>query len=396
MDATVRILFCSLEAPLPPMNGLRLQVSALVRELRREHEVRVLALRMPDQEKVTESEGMRLIEGKSSGPNWWNAAIGIPPASAEAARDLHQPLRAELEDFRPDVVHVTSGRLGLLARWLIGRPKVLAALDAWHINVAAEASAAQGGIRWLRWVEGRFVRRFERLTYRRFDRVIVVSEEDRRALLAVNPTLQIAVIPNGVDADAFDWDGTPRNRTLILFTGVMSYAPNATASEFLARRVLPRVGEAIPEATLALVGRNPSPEVRALGSLPGVEVVGEVPDLRPWLSRAGAYACPMLSGTGMKNKLLEAMANGLSCVATPLALQGLSVTPAKEVLVASSEEDVARQVGRLLQSAELADRVGSAGRAYVRTHHTWASVAAAYERVYSEVISNPLPQADRG
>ena len=176
------------------------------------------------------------------------------------------------------------------------------------------------------------------MTYGRFDRVIVVSEEDRRALLAVNPTLQIAVIPNGVEADAFDWDGTPRDRALILFTGVMSYAPNATASEFLARRVLPRVGQAIPAARLALVGRNPGPKVRALGSLPGVEVVGEVPEMRPWLSRAGAYACPMLSGTGIKNKLLEAMANGLPCVATPLALQGLSVTREKEVLVGASED----------------------------------------------------------
>jgi glycosyltransferase involved in cell wall biosynthesis len=386
----VRILFCSLEAPLPPVNGLRSHVSALVRELRKEHQVRVLAYRMPDQVVPAPSTDMRLIERRASMLRWWDAMGGVPPGTVDNAMQLRKPVREELERFRPDVVHVTSGRLALLAgirRLLRGRPVVLAALDAWHLNVEAEAEVAFGSMRLLRRIEGRLVKRFERLTYKRFDRVIVVSEEDRRALQQVDPGLRIEVVPNGVDADAFDWDGTPRERSLIMFTGVMSYAPNVTAAEYLARRILPRVREARSQARVVLVGRDPVPQVRALARVPGVEVVGEVPDMRPWLSQAGAYACPMLSGTGIKNKLLEAMANGIPCVVTPLALQGLSVTPGEEVLLGSSEEEVAMHLSGLLQSRELADRVGGAGRAYVRAHHTWGSVATAYVRVYRDVMS---------
>jgi glycosyltransferase involved in cell wall biosynthesis len=365
----VRILICSLEAPLPPPNGLRVQVSALVEELRKEHEVRVLALQMPDQAAPVDSE-LRLIR--------WTGS---------AERQLRTPFLEEIERFQPEVVHVTSGRLARLGSQLGGRPSVLAALDAWHLNVVAEAGLASWIGRLTKGIQAWTVRRFERSEYRRFDRVVVVSEEDRRAILEVAPRLRIEVIPNGVDAEAFDWDGTRRDRGLIVFTGVMNYAPNVTAARFLAHEVLPLVRRSLPSARLALVGRDPIRQVRALGELPGVEVVGEVPDLRPWLSRAGAYACPMLTGTGIKNKLLEAMANGLPCVATPLALQGIAANPGEEVIVGSTEEELADHLARLLLDAGLADRVGAAGRAHVRANHTWAFVAQEYERVYRKVAS---------
>jgi glycosyltransferase involved in cell wall biosynthesis len=386
----MRILVCSLEAPLPPVNGLRSHVSALVRELRKEHQVRVLAYRMPDQVAPPSIGDMRLVERQPSAPRWSDVIAGLPPGTAQDAIRLRKPLREELGGFDPDVVHVTSGRLaalGQLRRVLGDTPAVLAALDAWHLNVEAAAEVAPGTERALRRIESKLVKRFERMAYKRFDRVIVVSEEDRRALLELRSNLQIEVIPNGVDAVAFDWDGSPRDRNLILFTGVMGYAPNVTAAEYLARKILPRVQQVNPLARLALVGRNPAPSVQALARLPGIQVVGEVPDMRPWLSRAGVYACPMLTGTGIKNKLLEAMANGLPCVATPRALQGVSARQGMEVLGGSTEEEFAREVSRLMEDAGIADRVGSAGREYVRARHAWASVAERYVRVYREAAS---------
>lgn len=389
----MRILVCSLEAPLPPPNGLRVQVAALVGELRKAHEVRVLAYRMPGQ-KDPASESLRLI------PNWrggrkpylrflsWELALAArrPPGVTEAALELRPALREEVEGFRPDVVHVTSGRLARLGRHL-RRPAVLAALDAWHLNVDAEAEAAGGARRVLLRVEAHLVKRFEALEYGRFRRVIVVSDADRQALLEVQPEMSVEVIPNGVDPDAFDWDGTERDRNLILFTGVMSYAPNVTAARFLAERILPLVREAVPEARLELVGRDPAPDVQALGRLPGVEVTGEVASMPPWLSSAGAYACPMLTGTGIKNKLMEAMANGLACVATPLAVQGIAAAAGREILVGSTAEELAEHLVGVLRDPSLADRLGAAGRDHVRAHHGWASVAAEYLRVYREAAS---------
>ncbi len=388
----MRILVCSSEAPAPPVNGLRLQVGALVAELGRRHDVRVLAVRAPDQSEAAGDERTRFLGPPPRsfagrfGSIARSLATGRPRSTEEPAGTLRSALRDELARFRPDVVHVTPGRMAALGSEASGTPAVLAALDAWHLNVEASAAAAPGMRRWLLRLEARRVRRFESVAYRRFARVVTVSDEDASALLALDPDLRTAVIPNGVDEAAFSGQAAmPVDQSRIVFTGVMDYAPNVTAAEFLALRVMPLVRAADRRAHLAIVGRNPGTRVRALGRSAGVDVVGEVPDLRPWLNGSRAFACAMRSGSGIKNKLLEAMAAGLPSVVTPLALRGLRAGPDTHVLVGRDEREIAAHLVRLLSDDALARRIGAAGREYVRTNHSWSGVARAYERLYEEI-----------
>jgi glycosyltransferase involved in cell wall biosynthesis len=94
------------------------------------------------------------------------------------------------------------------------------------------------------------------------------------------------------------------------------------------------------------------------------------------------YACPMDSGTGIKNKLLEAMAAQAPCVATRLACQGLT---AADLLVADTDDELASAIVELLRDPARAARLGAAGRAYVREHHDWDVVASAYEALWEEI-----------
>jgi polysaccharide biosynthesis protein PslH len=386
----MRILVCASEAPLPPVNGFRVMLQALLREIRREHEVCVLAFRSPDQEAPTVGDnGLHLIsrpEGHGLADLLWSAraaARGRPLRADRLATPMAAPFLSKLQAFRPDVVHVTSGRLAGLGQLLNRQPAVLGALDAMHLNVEARARVASGLRRRLLRAEVERVRRFEATEYGRFSHVVVVSEADRTALLGLDPSLEITVIPNGVDVERFapDPDATV-DRQRIVFTGVMSYAPNVLAAEFLAREVFPRVRIDWPEARLVVAGRSPTMRVLGLAELPGVEVTGEVADIRPWLRESRVYACPMTSGTGIKNKLLEAMACGLPCVVTPLALQGLDVHPGKQVLVGRSAEEIAREIGRVLREDDLAARLGSKSREYVCTEHDWSAVARKYVSVW--------------
>jgi glycosyltransferase involved in cell wall biosynthesis len=389
----VRILICAVEAPLPPINGFRLMLGALTKELRSEHEVRVLAFQAADQEPPSSDESQLRLVPRPEADRLADAAAVLQalvrrrPLRADAlAAALAGPLREELEDFDADIVHVTSGRLAALGRPLAGRRSVLGALDAWHLNVEARALVAAGARRWLLHGEASRVRRFEASEYRRFGRVVVVSDADRDALHAVDPMLAVSVIPNGVDTGYFaPVANVSRDSSRIVFTGVMSYAPNVLAADFLARRVFPLVRAARPAAQLAIVGRAPAARVRALARLEGVHVTGEVDDLRPWLAGSGAYVCPMISGTGIKNKLLEAMACAAACVATPLALQGLRVTPGQELLVGKTAEELADALLRILEDDACRARLGRAAREYVRSEHDWRSVARAYRDVYSEL-----------
>jgi glycosyltransferase involved in cell wall biosynthesis len=148
--------------------------------------------------------------------------------------------------------------------------------------------------------------------------------------------------------------------------------------------VLPRVRAAVPNAQLVLAGRSPSNAVTALGG-PGIEIVADAPDLRPLLQRAAVFACAMESGTGIKNKLLEAMACGAAAVATPLAAQGLGARDAEQLLIAAAGDRFADAVVRLLRDAALRARLGAAAREHVLAHRSWTAVADAYEALYTEI-----------
>jgi glycosyltransferase involved in cell wall biosynthesis len=397
----MRILICASEAPLPPTNGFRLMLTALLQELRRRHEVRVLAILSPDQRSDPGTEpGLRLVPRRKTSRAedagaLLRALVTRRPLTADnLAALLRGPLRDELDSFAPDVVHVSSGRLAALGQALSDRPAVLAALDAWHLNVDARALAAAGLRRRLLRSESDRVRRFIAAEYGRFDRLVVVSDPDRDALRKVDPSLDVDVVPNGVDVDFYAPDpDAARDPNRIVFTGLMSYAPNVLAAEYLAQRIFPRVRATCPDATLVLVGRAPAPRVRALAELDGVAVTGEVPDIRPWLTGSSVYACPMISGTGIKNKLLEAMACGMPCVATPLALQGLRATSERELLVGRTEEELAGALVRVLGDEELANSLGRQARAYVCAEHDWEAVARAYEHVYRAARAEAAGQA---
>jgi glycosyltransferase involved in cell wall biosynthesis len=385
----MRILICALDGPEPRTNGIRLAVAALLDELRNRHEIRYLGYRMPDQRRLADNEEMRLIEPQPPpvrGTSLLRATLrGRPWEADRLAAGLEDALVQEVKTFDPDVVHVTSPSLAGLGRIVAEVGSVLTAFDAWHLNVDAQLAVAGALRRPLLRAEARRVQRFQAEEFERFGRVVVVSEQDKAQLAELNPRLEISFIPNGVDADFFSTNSTPVVPRRIVFTGGMAYAPNIVAAEFLARELLPRVRAVHPDAHVVIVGRDPHPHVLRLGALDGVEVTGEVDDIRPWLRSAQVFACPMLSGTGIKNKLLEAMATGLPCVATPLGLQGLDVTVGHHVLCGESPDELAREILRVFASDDLGRRLGREAREYICAKHSWALVARAYEDVYRAV-----------
>ena len=387
----MKILSCASAAPLPPTTGFTLVLNALLREFRQRHLVRVIAHRRGDQAALPLAD-VRLVSAGHSGVRELAAGLinGRPRYAGPLVTGMREAVRSEIEVFRPDVVHVTSGRIAELGRDLEGYPSVIVPLDAAHLGIETRRRASRGMKRLLLALEEKRVRRFEAAESTRFGRVIVVSEQDRDALLSLNARLRVTVIPNGVDADFYAPDPhVTRGPRRIVFTGVISSPANIVAAEFVARSVLPSVQMVRPDARLALVGRAPPPRVRALAGLPGVDVTGEVPDVRPWLSGSRVFVCPMVTGTGIKNKLLEAMATGLPCVATPLGLGGLRVHHGRELLVGSTAEAIAAALIQVLDDNDLADRLGRTAREYVCNHHSWKAVAKASEGVYEELRASP-------
>jgi len=391
----VRILFCTAEAPVPPVNGFRLQLIHLCRELAKRHEVSVLTF-APDPPGEP-PPGVELITVKAPpvgglanrvSAHLRGTVHGVPSSIGRFGVPMEREVRRLLETRSFDVVHVTNGSMASLGDIVAPIPAIIALLDAWHVNVEAERMVAPLALRPLYRLEERRVRRFCAHAFRSFGRAIMVTEQDAVAARELDPTLRIEAIPNGVDGEEFAPNPSVEPEPgHIVFTGAMHWAPNVNAARSLALEILPRVRAVRPDARLSLVGRSPSSDVLELGELEGVHVTGEVPDVRPWLWSAEAYACPMWTGTGIKNKLLEALACARPVAATPLACQGIRVADGREVLVAGSEQDMADALVRLLGDAELRARLARGGREHVRRYHAWERVAAEYERVYAEVIA---------
>ncbi|HEX6020893.1 MAG TPA: glycosyltransferase [Solirubrobacter sp.] len=362
----VRILVCASEAPRAPLNGSRLVLYELLKRLAAHDDVVVHALRWPDQDGPP-PDGIELHE------------VPIAPLRSRVARlralALREPvdvrrLAAPFENIDTrgfDVAHVM---LGSLAGIELDVPAVIAPLDAWHLNVRAEAERATGVERWWRRAQEHAVRRWEARAYRPFEAVVFVTDEDAREVARLDPSLNVVTIPNGVDAERFA-PPPGGERSGVLFTGALDAPANEAAALRLIERIMPLVRREIPDAELRIVGRNPGPR------LP--DAIANVPDLRPYLWSAAAYACPMESGTGIKNKLLEAMAAGVPAVATPLAMQGIRT---EHVFVADSDEAFAAALVHTLRDpgarAELA-------RAYVHENHSWDAVAQAYRALYERI-----------
>lgn len=208
----------------------------------------------------------------------------------------------------------------------------------------------------------------ERDAFDRFDNKIIISYPDRE-LIPHPEKEKIVVVANGVDTGFFH----PIERTKefdLVFTGNMSYPPNVNSCEFLVNKILPLVLEKKPSLKVLIAGANPTMRVQVLRS-PQVEVSGWVPDMRDAYAAARIFIAPMQLGTGLQNKLLEAMAMRIPCITSPLANQSLNATPGEEILVGETPEEYARHIIDLLDHEELAQRIAEQGHQFVLNHYSW-------------------------
>lgn len=208
-----------------------------------------------------------------------------------------------------------------------------------------------------------------------FDALTVISDHERNTYRqTVSTAIDPIVAGNGVDlvrfspaAQAVEHDRPPT----IVFTGVLSYRPNIDAVAWFARRVMPRILAAVPDARFNIVGKSPTPQVLALGELPGVRVVGPVADTAPNLRAATVVVAPLRIAPGVQNKVLEAMACGRPVVCSAAAAAGIDATPGQHLRIADGEADTAKQVVALLHNPARRAAIGTAARQRVEQRYDW-------------------------
>lgn len=219
---------------------------------------------------------------------------------------------------------------------------------------------------------------FEHEIFDYFDNKTIISDQDRKLIVHVRND-EITVIPNGVDFDKFYPMDVPRKFDLI-FTGNMSYPPNVMAAEYLVREIMPLVWKHNPDIKVALVGANPSNRVKVLGSSK-VTVTGFVEDINEYYSSASVFIAPMQIGTGLQNKLLEAMAIQLPCITSTLANNALGATNEENILIADQPEEYSEKINRLLSDRELSQCIAKNGHDFVKSTYNWEATTRKLEEI---------------
>jgi len=267
-------------------------------------------------------------------------------------------------------------------------------MDFVDVDSAKFESYADMGNPVMRWVnarEGRLLAAFERDVAMRANLSLFVSDAEAALFRVRSGVHEARALGNGIDTIFYDPDATfrtlhpPFPDPLIVFTGQMDYRPNVEAVTIFATEAMPIIRAANPEATFAIVGRNPSAAVSDLSALPGVQVTGAVDDVRTWLTAADVVVAPLRTARGIQNKVLEAMAMAQPVVASPAAAEGIDAQAGVHFYVENSARAEAERVCALFADANEMQRVGRAARAHVIAHYGWNQQLAPLQRMISEV-----------
>lgn len=390
-------LFLVHRAPWPPDRGDRIRSWHLFEALRKLGPVHIAALADSEAEAVT---ARAKLEPLAAGTRIAVRRTGRVKAMATALLH-HQPASLPLFADAGLAAHVrtliASGQIdrivafsSQMAQYVPDDCYLPFVMDFVDVDSAKfEAYAAEdkpGPMRLVHAREGRRLAAYEKSVARAADTCLFVSEAEA-ALFRASTGLDAAhvrALENGIDLDRFSPDGDwqPLSATergtgqLAVFTGQMDYRPNIEAVTDFARNTFPLLQKTEPAARFAIVGRAPTPEVRALAAIPGVTVTGEVPDTRPWLAAASAVVAPLAVARGVQNKLLEAMAMARPVVASPSAAQGIDATDGTHLLVADGPAATAEAVATLMHDPHRAETIGQVARQRMVDRYSWEATLA--------------------
>jgi glycosyltransferase involved in cell wall biosynthesis len=395
----MKILFTHKQILFPRDTGGKIRVLNLLRHLARWHEIVYLCNLRPGEEAYLpqmEALGLR-VEGvprqdsRRRSPRYYGEAVLnlASPHPFTVARNLDPALRARAEALVRDEgfdlmicdgVQMTPHFVDLPV------PKIL-------FQHNAEAQLLERHARhdptWLRRrymaAQYRKMHRFEGRYGARFDAVIAVSEPDRQAFERDYGWHHVRAIDTAVDLDYFRPAGRAEQGNLVAFVGSMDWLPNQDAVRFFLEDIWPGIRARRPDATFQVIGRDPPAGLRRLSGRDGVEVVGTVPDVRPYLEEAAVVVVPILVGGGTRLKIYEAMAMGKAVVSTTIGAEGLVYTPGEHLLVADDPADFTDAVVGLLADPRRR-QLGESARRLVNDCFSSETVARQFESICQDTL----------
>ena len=381
--------------PFPLEKGDKLRAFNQIKQLAKHNEIVLCALN--DDSKVSEQDAFHALQPYCQSINFIKItkpqiALGLVRAFCKGLplqcgyfynRKAAKKVNALIAKHKPEMLF---GQLLRVAEYIRYKdlPKTIDYQDIFSYGMKRRAEIASFVTRPIFNMEYRRLKRYEAAIFDDFDVKTIISEPDR-ALFPHPKRDEILIIPNGVDHDYFK----PMERDKLydlVFTGNMSYPPNVNAVEYLANEIMPIVWKTLPNAKLYIAGATPDPKVKKVAS-ERIIVSGWLDDIRDAYAQSRVFIAPMRIGTGLQNKLLEAMSMRLPAITSPLANASLGAKPDEEILVGGNAEEMAKHVITLLTDKEKAEYIAQAGFDFTNRVYDWEKATERLEKEMKIILN---------
>lgn len=366
--------------PYPLEKGDKLRAYHMLRELAHTHEITLICLHdsaAPKgayahlSEMVHRVEFIPLVKWRQYVQLLAGAFVDLPFqvlyfTQQKAIKRVHEIIK----QVKPDHILCQLLRTSEYVKTLYQYPKTIDFQDALSAGYSRRSLKAKGLTRWAFKEEAERLLRYEQVIFDYFDEQLMVSAQDKE-LINHAQRHKIRVVPNGVDTTFFTPDATPKSFDLV-FAGNMGYAPNIECVKRIVHHILPLIHAKKPNVSLLIAGAEPSHDVRALHRVDRhIHVTGWMDDIRNAYRSSKILFAPMTIGSGMQNKILEAMSSGLPCVTTPLVMRGIGHESKAPLSIGESDQAFADWAIELLENHERYTALAVASRQFVCDHFTW-------------------------
>lgn len=398
----MKILLLTLRVPYPLTDGGAIAMYRLMEALHRAgHELHILALNTRKHhqdpavlERFGKVSTTQLDTTPSAPAAVSNLLFSRLPYNIARFLSEEHALRLQkiLETEQFDVIQLEGVYLGLYLPLIRANTKAPILLRAHNVEYEIWAEMARTEKHAFKKLYYRHLakrgRRFERATVPEFDGVAAISPLDAEAFRKMGFKGELRDIPSGVPlADlSKPQDAKEELPSGLASLGSLEWRPNVQGLRWFLDEVWPLVQEAHPRASFHIAGKNPPPEVLEW-KVPGVTIQGPVPDAAAFLRRFPLTVVPLLSGSGIRIKILEAMGLERAVVTTTRGAKGLRITPEEHFLLADTPAEFAQSIGYLLANPDFRAKMAKRARQHVEASYSWPSVVAAFEELYNALIS---------
>lgn len=364
--------------PFPLMKGDKLRAYYQIKELAKQHEVYLFCLNYKDEEKKAKEELLKYckavhIERLNVFSSLLRVCLSIftflPFQTAYYnSKRAKKNFKSFVKKNKIEICYFQFVRLAPFAK-KINTKKVLDFQDTLSMNMKRRADNSGLLEKILFTIEAKRLARYESKVFNIFDALTIITQADRELLQSPRKN-EVYIIPNGVAETYFTYPQPKEKPFDVLFSGAMSYAPNIDAAEYLIKEIMPLVWEKKPDVKIVIAGGGSPSWLEKLAN-ERIIMPGWVEDMKEYYSQTKLFIAPMRIGTGLQNKLLEAMAMNVPCITSSLANQALRAKDKEEILIANNAREYADYIIKMLDNKELSQNIAQAGKDYVFNEYSW-------------------------